>query len=131
MHFAFQSSWSWIWATEQSFPLSYKDAEMWHLINWTQTDISHKLTWCLNPHVTSHPKQAKWKQCNSLHVRNTLVFILQAYATYCTPSHNPTKERIFMFDFEQSTKCLSLCPKPYPSFNITQVPPSWGVHSFL
>lgn len=132
MHFAFQSSWSWIRATEQSFPFSYKRSQNvtpykldtdWH--------ISHKLTPHLYPHVTSHPKKAKWKQCNWYNIRNTLVFILQERATYCTPSHNPTKERKFIFDFKQSTKHLSLCSKPYPSFNIKQVPPSWGVHNFL
>lgn len=132
MHFAFQSSWSWIQATEQSFPFSYKRSQNvtpyrldtdWH--------ISHKLTPHLYPHVTSHPKKAKWKLCNWYNIRNTLVFILQERATYCTPSHNPTKERKFIFDFKQSTKHLSLCSKPYPSFNIKQVPPSWGVQNFL
>lgn len=57
----------------------------------TDWHISHKLTPSLYPLVTSHPKQAKWKQCNWYHIRNTLVLILQAHTTYCTPSHNPTK----------------------------------------
>jgi len=57
----------------------------------TDWHISHKLSPCLYPLVTSHPKQAKWKQCNWYHIRNTLVLILQAHTTYCTPSHNPTR----------------------------------------
>lgn len=69
----------------------------------TDWHISHKLTPSLYPLVTSHPKQAKWKQCNWYHIRNTLVLILQSHTTYCTPSHNPTEKKKIILDFHQST----------------------------